>query len=155
MTRRILVICAGNVCRSPVAAAMLERELPGRTVESAGLTALVGEPAEPLAIELAAMRGLDLRSHRARQVSGEMCHAADLILVMELRHKTALAQRYPLAWGKVFRLGEAGEFDIADPYRQSRPVFEAVCADIARGAAAWAMRIRQSERRLLSRQPVI
>ena len=70
------------------------------------MTALVGEPAEPLAIELAATRGLDLRGHRARQVSGEMCHAADLILVMELRHKTALAQRYPLAWGKVFRLAE-------------------------------------------------
>ena len=50
---------------------------------------------------------------------------AELILVMEQGHKAELEQRFPLVRGKVFRLGELGEFDIADPYRQPRAAFEA------------------------------
>jgi len=146
MTRRILVLCSGNVCRSPIAAALLARDLSEKTIGSAGLAAPVGAPADPMAIEFAAARGLDLSAHRARLVTRAMCHAADLILVMEQAHKAELRRRYPQAWGKVFRLGEAGGFDIADPYRKPRKAFEAACTDVATGAAAWAGRIRQLER---------
>jgi protein-tyrosine phosphatase len=146
MTRRILVLCSGNVCRSPIAAALLARDLSEKTIGSAGLAAPVGAPADPMAIEFAAALGLDLSAHRARLVTLAMCQAADLILVMEQGHKAELRRRYPQAWGKVFRLCEAGGFDIADPYRKPRKVFEAACTDVATGAAAWAGRIRQLER---------
>jgi protein-tyrosine phosphatase len=141
--KRILTLCIGNICRSPIAEALLMQQFPEKTVWSAGLGALAGNPADPLSIEVAAAHGLDLSAHRAQQLVAWMCQTAELILVMEQQHKTEVEQQYPLVRGKVFRLGEIGKFDIADPYRQPRAAFEAAYADIARGVADWAPRIRQ------------
>ena len=143
MMKQILTLCAGNICRSPIAAALLAHAFPGKTVWSAGLGALAGYPADPLAIEVAAAQGLDLSAHRAQQLAGWMCQSANLILVMEQGHKTELEQKFPLVRGKVFRLGELGNFDIADPYRQPKAAFEAAYADIARGVADWVPRIQK------------
>ena len=140
--KNILTLCVGNICRSPLAQVLLARDLPGATVWSAGLGALVGQPADPMSAEVAATHGLDLSAHRAQQVNSWLCQSAELILVMEQAHKTALEQQYPLVRGKVFRLGELDKFDIADPYRQSFSAFEAAYADIAKGVASWVPRIR-------------
>ena len=64
MTRHILVLCSGNICRSPIAAALLARHLPGKAIGSAGLAAPVGTPADPMAIEFAAALGSDLQAVR-------------------------------------------------------------------------------------------
>jgi len=141
--KQILTLCAGNICRSPIAAALLEREFPDKTVLSAGLGAVEGHPADPLAIEVAAAHGLDLSAHRARQLASWMCRSAELILVMEQGHKTELEHKYPLVRGKVFRLGELGDFDIADPYRQPKAAFEVAYEDIARGVADWVPRVQR------------
>ncbi|MBS0343710.1 MAG: low molecular weight phosphotyrosine protein phosphatase, partial [Proteobacteria bacterium] len=93
-----------------------------------------------ISIALAAEQGMDLGAHRARQVNSDMCQQADLILVMEQRHREELERRYPLVRGKAFRLGAD---DIADPFRQPRAAFETAYADIARGVADWAVRIRK------------
>ena len=139
----ILVVCIGNICRSPLAQAMLAREFPGKNVWSAGLDALVGNPADATSAELANEQGLDLSEHRAQQITSVMCQQADLILVMEQSHKAELERRYPLARGRVFRLGELGGYDIADPYRQGRAAFESAGQHIARGVQDWSPRIRQ------------
>ena len=147
--RHILTLCIGNICRSPLAEALLARELPGHSVTSAGLGAVVGAPADPFSLEIAAEQGLDLSAHRARQVSQWMCQQAELILVMEQAHKLRLEQQFPLVRGKVFRLGQFGQpgnpapFDVADPYREPRAAFEAAWAAIAGGVASWVPRIRQ------------
>ena len=140
----ILTVCVGNICRSPVAEALLKDRLPGRKVWSAGLHALVGQPADATAREVARQHGLDLSAHRAQQVAGWMCSHADLVLVMEASHQQELEELYPLARGKIHRLGEfgpQGAFDIADPYRQPRAAFEAAHAAIALGVAEWVRRI--------------
>ena len=87
-------------------------------------------------------QGVDLSAHRARQLSSWMCQAADLILVMEQRHKVEVEQLHPLVRGKVFRLGELGKFDIEDPHRKPREAFDTAYAHIARGVADWVPRIR-------------
>jgi protein-tyrosine phosphatase len=139
----LMVVCVGNICRSPLGEALLAREFPRKHVWSAGLDALVGRSADATSVELAGEQGIELSGHRARQITSVMCQKADLILVMEQGHKVELDRRYSTVRGKVFRLGEFGRFDIADPYRRGRAAFEAAYADIARGVAEWAPRIRQ------------
>jgi len=139
--QHILVLCIGNICRSPIAHVLLARELPDRIVLSAGLGAMVGEPADPHSVAVVADAGLDLGEHRAQQVNRALCQWADLILVMEEHHRVELERRYPLVRGKVFRLDEKA--DIADPYRKPRYAFENAYDGIARGVASWAERIRK------------
>ena len=138
--QHILTLCIGNICRSPLAEAFLAREFPQRKVWSAGLGALVGQPADPHSVALAKEHDLDTSAHRAQQVTLPMCQQADLILVMEDHQRVELERRYPLVRGKVFLLGKG---DIADPYRQPRDAFQAAFADIELGAAAWAARIQR------------
>ena len=144
MINNILTVCVGNICRSPVAEALLRDSLPGRKVWSAGLHAVVGHGADATARDIAEQHGLDLSSHRAQQVAGWMCAHADLVLVMEASHQQELEKLYPTTRGKIRRLGEfgpQGAFDIADPYRQPRAAFEAAHAAIALGVAEWVRRI--------------
>lgn len=141
----ILTVCLGNICRSPVAEALLKARLPGRNIWSAGIQAVVGHPAEATAREIAARHGLDVSAHRAQQLESWMCSHADLVLVMEASQQQQLERLYPLARGKIRRLGEfgpQGAFDIADPYRQPRAAFEAAHTAIALGVEEWARRIQ-------------
>jgi protein-tyrosine phosphatase len=137
MFERILVVCVGNICRSPMAAALLERRLseraPAPTVTSAGIAALVGRPADPIAIALLAERGLDLSAHRARQLTEELVMDADLVVAMTRGQVRSIEAMAPRARGRVHRLGRWGDFDVPDPYRRPRPVFEAALACIDRG----------------------
>ena len=144
--KNILVACVGNICRSPVAEGLLRAQLPQARVWSAGLAALVGAPADPLAVAIAREHGVDISAHRAQQVAGWMCTEADLVLVMEGAHKRQLEQQYPLARGKIHRLGEFGPngaYEVADPYRQPRSAFAAAHAAIAQGVGEWSRRIQQ------------
>ena len=141
--KRILTLCVGNICRSPLAQALLARELPGHTIWSAGLGALVGQAADPFSVEVAAAHGLDITAHRAQQVTSFLCQQTELILVMEQLHKSQLEQQFPVVRGKVFTLGQFGQFEIADPYRQPRDAFDTAYAAIAQGVADWAPRIRK------------
>ncbi len=144
MIRHILVVCVGNICRSPMAEALLRNGLRGQeemTVESAGLGALVGHPADDFAVELMRERGVDITSHRARQLHPDMVNEADLILVMESGHKKAIDELDQAARGKVHRLGEWRDRDIGDPYRQPQEAFEEALQDIEDGVADWVKRL--------------
>ncbi|MBB3332564.1 protein-tyrosine phosphatase [Halomonas campaniensis] len=145
MFRRLLVVCTGNICRSPVAEAMLRRALPHREISSAGLGALVGHGVEPTARELAAAEGLDVSNYRARQLTAEMLQAADLILVMSQGQRRAVADLAPEALGKTMLLGkwlDGGKGkEIPDPYRKSREAFEHVHGLLKEATQAWAARL--------------
>ena len=144
--QNVLVVCVGNICRSPVAEAMLKARLPDISVASAGLAAAVGRPADPVAQEIATAHGLDLSAHRAQQISRWMCANAELILVMERRHQDELEQRYPTARGKIRCLGDQGAgqtLEVSDPYKRPRWAFEAAHDAIASGVETWARRIEQ------------
>lgn len=145
MFERILVICTGNICRSPVAEAFLKEHLPGRTISSAGLGALEGEPVSLLARQLAEKDGLDVTHHQARQLTPMMIQEADLILVMTEGQRRAVGKQSPQALGKTLLLGrwlEGGQGrDIPDPYRKTIEVFEHVHALLKEAAHSWAEKL--------------
>lgn len=145
MFERILVVCTGNICRSPIAEALLAHALSEQrfTVSSAGLGALVGHPADPVACELMQSVGIDISAHRARQISASIVNDHDLILVMESGQRQALSARFPQARGKTYRWGEWGEFDVPDPYRLSRGAFEYAFELIERGLADWLPKLKR------------
>ncbi len=119
-----------------MAEALLRERFAARargTVESAGITALVGRPADPLAVELLAERGIDVSGHRARQLTPEMIASADLVLVMEAAQQQEIERLSKAARGRVHRLGRFGGFDVEDPYRFPRAAFERALRQIERG----------------------
>ena len=129
-----------------MAEALLRDGLRGQNdiiVESAGLGALVGYPAAEHAVELMHKRGLDISSHRARQLTPELVGATDLILVMESRQKKAINEIEPTARGKVFRLCKWRDQDIDDPYQQSRETFEGALVLIEQGVDDWLARLKE------------
>ena len=91
---RVLLVCTGNTCRSPMAAGALGGALvadAGRIViESAGTAAWEGQPATEPSLREAAESGVDLAGHRSRRVTPAMVRAADIVLVMERGHLAAV-----------------------------------------------------------------
>ena len=141
--RRVLVVCVGNICRSPVGQYLLRDLLPGVEVGSAGLGALVGKPADATAAEVAASHGLSLEGHVARQFTPELASSHDLILVMEPGHKREITRVSPHLSGKVMLFDQfTGQKGIADPYRRSGDFHEIVFEQIKAAAEAWAARLK-------------
>ncbi|GAA4874888.1 low molecular weight protein-tyrosine-phosphatase [Ferrimonas pelagia] len=136
--QNILVVCIGNICRSPTAELLLKARLPGKQVHSAGLGALVDKPMDAKALAVAAAHGLDGAAHSARQLTRELAQQADLILVMEQSHLKGVCQLAPEARGKTYLLDKwSGGADIPDPYRQSQEAFDHVFSMMERAAAGW------------------
>lgn len=121
--------------------ALINTGKAGCCVHSAGLGALVGHKPDPAACQLMLDKNIDISSHRACQLNGEIIRKSYLILVMESFHKTAIEENEPSAKGKVFRLGEWGKFDIADPYRKQLPAFEESLALIELGVSQWVKKL--------------
>lgn len=140
--RSVLVVCVGNICRSPLGERLLRARLPDLTVSSAGIGALVGEPADATARDVAAARGISLDGHVARQFTSDIGVRADLILAMEPGHRREMARISPHLAGRTMLFDQwTGAGGIPDPYRQPRDFHEAVFQRVSEAADAWALRL--------------
>ena len=114
--RKLLVVCTGNTCRSPMAAAVLNRMLDEQglsdryTAVSAGVAAFDGQPATPNAVEAAREEGLDLSRHKAQRITLEAIDEAEWIFVMSEEHRRLLANALPDSEGKI------SVMRVSDPY---------------------------------------
>src|SRR5256886_7703534 len=137
MTQHVLFVRHGNICRSPLAAALLERALKERgldvNVTSAGTGAWDGAPASEGAYLVGLERGLDLSGHRARLLTRELVEEADLILTMARHHRARVDELG--GEGRVFVLGEYGgregdEAEVSDPFGGDLDVYRDTCAEL-------------------------
>jgi len=157
---KILVVCTGNICRSPAAEMMLRDRLRANVrVESAGTGALVGDDIDAQTRRLLEAQGVTAPSFSARQLSVAMVQRADLVLTMTREHRSAVLRLEPRALRRTFTLTEAAalvdhtdnagspealgayrpflditdaQYDIVDPYRRSAATHRSAFASITR-----------------------
>ncbi|HDV6331702.1 TPA: protein tyrosine phosphatase [Klebsiella michiganensis] len=134
----ILVVCTGNICRSPIGERILRKKLPNKRIDSAGTGALVDHIADASAIKVAGEHGLSLQGHKGRQFNSNIARDYDLILVMEKTHLEQIGKIAPEARGKTMLFGHwINKRDIPDPYRKSEEAFISVYNLIEQAANGW------------------
>lgn len=138
MFKNVMMVCVGNICRSPIAEVLLQHQQPQLKVFSSGIGALVGRPADPYSVELMQEKGIDLTDHCAQQINSVLVSASDLILTMEQGHVDAIMSKYPESRGKVHLIGKwSDNIEIPDPYKKDRAAFESASSVIESGLVAW------------------
>ena len=138
MINSVLVVCVGNICRSPTGERLIAKACPSLRVESAGIGALEGHAADETMSKIAAENGLSLDGHIARQFTAELAAEFDLILALEKGHIRVITEKAPAVSGKTMLLGQwLSAPEIADPYRRSEEFYKVVFKQLTEACAAW------------------
>ena len=143
MFEKILIVCVGNICRSPTAEILFKQKLPHKQIASAGLHALVGHNIDSKARGIVEKHGINVQQHTAQQFSSELGREYDLILVMEKRHRDEIASRFPECLAKTMLLNHwLGGKDIPDPYKKSDEVFEQIYTMLTKATDSWVAKLQ-------------
>lgn len=113
----ILIVCTGNICRSPFIERLLAHHLIGVDVQvtSAGTRALVGEPMQPASEQLLGERGVGPAGFRARQLTEQLAAAADIVLTATREHRSQVVQLAPAALRRTFAIADFADLCAALP----------------------------------------
>lgn len=134
----VLVVCQGNIIRSPFAARLVAHAATGDrrlSVRSGGLAAVAGKPSHPSAVLTATKQRIDLTDHHASPLDEQVVRTSDVIFVMEVRHLLEMRRRFPNAAAKTFLLtclATETPLEIQDPYNGDLSRFEACFEHITR-----------------------
>lgn len=137
----ILVVCVGNICRSPIAEALLKEQYPQKNIDSAGLSAVVGNPVDPNSQAVMNPYNIDMSNHVAKQIDEKLVRTADLIFTMSDSQTKWIEDRWPHCRGKTFKIGHWNNKDIADPYQHDISLFETARQDIVESLKPWTEKI--------------
>lgn len=133
----ILVVCVGNICRSPIGAALLMEKYPDKNIDSAGLSAVVGHGADNKALAVMMADSVDMSNHVAKQINETLVTKADIILTMSNDQSKWIEDQWPHCRGKTFRVGHWIDKDVADPYGHDERAFETAKEDIVDSLEQW------------------
>lgn len=142
MISNVLMVCHGNLCRSPMAAALLQQRVEGLRVGSAGLAAEVGQPAATEAVAVLSEMGIDIQAHRATQLTRQIANDAELILTMTAAQTRSLQSLYPLMRGRIFSIRGFDDADIDDPMGMPISAFRACREALTDGIDYWVRRLK-------------
>lgn len=126
---RILFVCKGNICRSPLAEAYVRAKLPAKMqVDSSGYYPRAGRGSPSPAIQAAKRLELDLETHRSQIVDEQRMRRADIVFVFDDENYCELKARFPAHRHKLFLLGAFADGDvyIQDPYGSCADEFDRV-----------------------------
>ncbi|HFZ8994100.1 TPA: protein tyrosine phosphatase [Citrobacter freundii] len=138
MFNSILVVCTGNICRSPIGERFLRRALPGKKIDSAGTGALIKHSADLSAVKISSQYGLSLAGHQGQQFTSSLGREYDLILAMEKFHIEQISRIAPEARGKTMLFGHwINQQEIPDPYQKSDEAFASVYRLIEQAGQCW------------------
>ncbi|MBK7894651.1 MAG: low molecular weight protein arginine phosphatase [Anaerolineaceae bacterium] len=133
----ILVACTANICRSPVAEALLQSKLQAAgladwTVASAGTWATKGQAASAFSALLMEEQGLNIQAHRSQPVTNQLMQQADLLLCLETDHARSLRRAYPSHQHKIYTLRQMVDKrgSVRDPYGGSRQQYARMVAEV-------------------------
>jgi protein-tyrosine-phosphatase/predicted ATP-grasp superfamily ATP-dependent carboligase len=147
----IAIVCQGNICRSPFAAALLQRHLRSEShrirVHSAGMLPRLGVPSPPTAIEAAKLVAVDMQNHRSQPLPREIAESATVFVVFDEINLLAIRDRFPFIAAPVVMLGSFLKKDgfpwmIADPDGGDLATFQTTYAQIAQAVERLAAEIR-------------
>lgn len=133
---KILIICTGNTCRSPMAAEILKKMAKERNldieVDSAGIFAFEDQSASDNAISVLRREGIELQSHKAKRLDKRLITEADLIITMTESHRDAILKFMPATESKTYTLNGFIEKpgDILDPFGCSVEVYRQTLDEI-------------------------
>jgi len=128
MVKKVLFVCTGNICRSPMAEAIFNFKASDDFVAiSAGTIDDIGYAASEHGITLLKKRGIDLSNHRSQQVNDSLLKSVDYVYCMGEYHIRFLEREYPEYREKYFKLADE---DIFDPFRYGIDVYEEVADEI-------------------------
>jgi protein-tyrosine-phosphatase len=116
---RVLFLCHGNICRSPLAAALAARQFPNAAFLSAGFYPATGRSSPDFVLSAAGKLGVDLVAHRSQLVSAQLINEAGLVVIMDVRNRELLKIEFPHALEKTVFLGmllPQPKLEIKDPY---------------------------------------
>ena len=142
MFNNVLVVCIGNICRSPVAEEILRQNTSNKDITSAGIHGLDGCMADPYAMEIAQNNGFNIKDHKAKRLNDNHIKNSDLILCMEQYHINEIIALHPYAAGKTFLLGHwENKKEIHDPYKKPKDAFTTMFENIMKSVKEWTTRI--------------
>ena len=133
----ILVVCVGNICRSPIGEVLLKQQYPDKHIDSAGLSAVVGSGADAKALAVMEEDDVDMSEHVAKQIDEDLVREADLILTMSTTQTKWIEDQWPHCRGKTFRIGYWIDKDVADPYGHDLSAFDTAKQDIIDSLNQW------------------
>lgn len=150
MSRLIVFVCTGNICRSPMAEYLFRTHImsqPDIEVRSSGVMAGYGAPASRYALKALEELGVDGSAHRSQPVTPDMVWNAELLVVMTAQHRDILTERHPEAVKKIVMLksfdSSGKDEDVMDPIGLSMDVYRFVRDDIA--GALWGLNLQLHE----------